>query len=134
MVEALTKLVPQLSSSAPPVTAAQVQAVVESPATVLLVARRDEDRAIVGTLTVALFRIPTGLRAWIEDVIVDEQAAGAGIGQLLTTAAINRARQSGARTLDLTSAPRREAANHIYEKLGFERRETNVYRLTLDAE
>ena len=115
-------------------TSDQVTAIVESEATVLLVARREEDRAIVGTLTLALFRIPTGLRAWIEDVIVDQAAAGAGIGQLLTTAAINRARQAGARTLDLTSAPRREAANHIYEKLGFERRETNVYRLSLDPE
>ena len=114
-------------------TSDQVEAIVESPATILLVARRDDDRAIVGTLTVALFRIPTGLRAWIEDVIVDEEASGAGIGQLLTTAAINRARQAGARTLDLTSAPRREVANHIYEKLGFERRETNVYRFTLKS-
>ena len=132
MVDALTKLVPQLSSSAPPLTSDQVRAIVESPATVLLVARREEDRAIVGTLTLALFRIPTGVRAWIEDVIVDQAASGAGIGQLLTTAAINRARQAGARTLDLTSAPRREAANHIYEKLGFERRETNVWRFSLD--
>ena len=122
-----------MSSSAPPLTSDQVSAIVESPATILLIARREDDRAIVGTLTLALFRIPTGLRAWIEDVIVDEAATGGGIGQLLTSAAINRARQSGARTLDLTSAPRREAANHIYEKLGFERRETNVYRFNLDA-
>ena len=102
-----------------------------SPATVLFVARREEDRAIVGTLTLALFRIPTGLRAWIEDVIVDEAASGAGIGGLLTTAAINRAKQAGARTVDLTSSPRREAANHLYEKLGFQRRETNVWRYDL---
>ena len=131
MVEALAKLVPQLSSSAPPLTADQVSELVSSPATVLLVARRDDDRAIVGTLTLALFRIPTGLRAWIEDVIVDEAASGAGIGGQLTTAAINRARQAGARTVDLTSSPRREAANHLYEKLGFQRRETNVWRFDL---
>ena len=104
---------------------------VKSPATVLFVARREDDRAIVGTLTLALFRIPTGLRAWIEDVIVDETAAGAGIGGKLTTAAIDRAKQAGARTVDLTSAPRREAANHLYEKLGFQRRETNVWRYDL---
>ena len=134
MVEALAKLIPQLSSSASALTSDQVRAIVESPATVLLIARREEDRAIVGTLTLALFRIPTGLRAWIEDVIVDQAATGAGIGQLLTTAAINRARQAGARTLDLTSAPRREAANHIYEKLGFDLRETNVYRFNLDGQ
>lgn len=122
---------PQLSTSAPALTADQVAEMVASPATILLVARSAEDRRIVGTLTLALFRIPTGLRAWIEDVIVDEAAAGAGIGQLLTTAALNRARQAGARTVDLTSAPRREAANHIYEKLGFQPRETNVYRFDL---
>ena len=122
---------PQLSSSAPPLTADQVAEMVESPATVLLVARREEDRAIVGTLTLALFRIPTGLRAWIEDVIVDSNAAGGGIGGKLTTAAIDRAKQAGARTVDLTSAPRREAANHLYEKLGFQRRETNVWRYDL---
>lgn len=124
---------PQLSSSAPPLTAPQVKELVDSPATVLFVARREEDRAIVGTLTLALFRIPTGLRAWIEDVIVDEAASGKGIGGALTNAAINRARQAGARTVDLTSSPRREAANHLYKKLGFQPRETNVYRFDLDA-
>lgn len=106
---------------------------VASPATILLVARRVEDRRIVGTLTLALFRIPTGLRAWIEDVIVDESARGTRVGEALTNAALNRARQAGARTVDLTSAPRREAANHIYEKLGFHRRETNVWRFDLGA-
>ena len=134
MVEALARLVPQLSSSAPPLTEDQVRELVSSPATVLFVARREEDRAIVGTLTLALFRIPTGLRAWIEDVIVDEAARGGPrprAGELLVTAAINRARQAGARTLDLTSAPRREAANKVYDRMGFERRETNVYRYTL---
>ena len=90
----------------------------------------------MGTLTLALFRIPTGLRAWIEDVIVDESARGGPrprAGELLVTAAINRARQAGARTVDLTSAPRREAANKVYDRMGFERRETNVYRFTLDS-
>ena len=105
-----------------------------SPATVLFVARREEDRAIVGTLTLALFRIPTGLRAWIEDVIVDESSrklGGSGIGEALTRAALNRAQAAGARTVDLTSAPRREAANRLYERLGFQRRETNVWRYDL---
>ena len=105
---------------------------VESPATVVFIARRSEDRAIVGTLTLAMFRIPTGLRAWIEDVIVDESARGEGIGELMTKAALGRAHEAGARTVDLTSAPRREAANHIYEKMGFKRRETNVWRYESD--
>lgn len=136
LVEALAKLVPQLSSSAPPLTADQVRELVSSPATVLFVARRDEDREVVGTLTLALFRIPTGLRAWIEDVIVDEPARGGDhprVGEQLTTAAINRARQAGARTVDLTSAPRRIAANKVYERMGFQRRETNVWRFELEA-
>ncbi len=135
MAEALAKLVPQLSSSAPPLTAAQLEDLVASPTTVLFVARREDDRQIVGTLTLALFRIPTGLRAWIEDVIVDEAARGGPkprVGELLVTAAINRAREAGARTIDLTSAPRRVAANKVYERMGFERRETNVYRFALD--
>ena len=107
---------------------------VESKATVLFVARRQEDREIVGTLTLALFRIPTGLRAWIEDVIVDEAARGGEhprVGERLVTAAIERARQAGARTVDLTSAPRRIAANKVYERMGFLQRETNVWRYDL---
>lgn len=102
----------------------------------LFVARRDEDGEIVGTLTLALFRIPTGLRAWIEDVIVDEAARGGPrprAGELLVNAAVDRARRAGARTIDLTSAPRRVAANKVYDRLGFERRETNVYRFELEA-
>ena len=113
-------------------TADQVSAMVESPATVVFIARRSEDRAIVGTLTLAMFRIPTGLRAWIEDVIVDESSRGERIGELMTKAALGRAHEAGARTVDLTSAPRREAANHLYEKMGFKRRETNVWRYEVD--
>ncbi len=134
MIDALGNLVPQLSSSAPPLTAEHVAAIVDSPATVLFVARRDEDRRLVGTLTLALFRIPTGLRAWIEDVIVDESARGGEhprVAELLTTAALDRARDVGARTVDLTSAPRRVAANKVYERMGFARRETNVWRYEL---
>jgi ribosomal protein S18 acetylase RimI-like enzyme len=96
----------------------------------VLVAREDE--WIAGTLTLALFRIPTGIRAWIEDVVVDEEARGRGIGEALTREAIRRAGAAGARTIDLTSRPDREAANRMYEKLGFRRRETNVYRYELD--
>jgi ribosomal protein S18 acetylase RimI-like enzyme len=130
VVTALRGLLPQLSSSAPPLAEEHVRELVASPATVLLVARDGTDQ-IVGTLTLALFRIPTGLRAWIEDVITDEAARGQGVGQALTLAAIDRAREAGARTVDLTSAPKREAANALYRKLGFQTRDTNVYRLTL---
>jgi ribosomal protein S18 acetylase RimI-like enzyme len=137
LVEAVARLVPQLSSSSPPPTPEQLAAVVASPATTLFVARlggegaaQGEGGDIVGTLTLALFRIPTGLRAWIEDVVVDGSARGAGVGEALTLAALERAADAGARTVDLTSRPSREAANRLYTRLGFELRETNVYRWT----
>jgi ribosomal protein S18 acetylase RimI-like enzyme len=101
--------------------------IVDSAASVLFVAR-DGDGRIVGSLTLALFRVPTGVRAWIEDVVVDESARGAGAGEALTLAAVERAEAEGARSVDLTSRPSREAANRLYRRLGFEARSTNVYR------
>jgi ribosomal protein S18 acetylase RimI-like enzyme len=130
VVEAIRRLVPQLSRSASVPTAEQIGEIVRSPATVLLVARDDASGEIVGSLTLALFRIPTGLRAWIEDVVVDEAAGRRGIGTALTEEALRRAEAAGARTVDLTSRPSREAANRLYQKVGFERRDTNVYRWT----
>ena len=128
--EALARLVPQLSASAKPLTLDQLAAMLASDAVTLLVAR-DETGAIVGTLTLVLFPIPTGVRAWIEDVIVDEAARGSGVGEALTEKALSLARAAGARTVDLTSRPSRAAANRLYERLGFTTRETNVYRRPL---
>ncbi len=133
LVAALQRLVPQLSSSAPVPTPEEIAEIVASPATVLLVARDDATGEIVGALTLAMFRIPTGLRAWIEDVVVDEAAGRRGIGTALTEEALRRAVAAGARTVDLTSRPSREAANRLYQKVGFERRDTNVYRWTADG-
>jgi ribosomal protein S18 acetylase RimI-like enzyme len=130
LAEAMGQLVTQLSASAPAPSADELGAIVESPATRLLLAR-DEQESIVGSLTLALFRIPTGLRAWIEDVVVDEAARGHGAGEALTQEALRLARAAGARTVDLTSRPEREAANRLYERLGFERRSTSVYRFKL---
>jgi ribosomal protein S18 acetylase RimI-like enzyme len=127
LVEAFTRLVPQLSSSAPAPTREELEAIVSSPATRLLLAR-DDAGAITGSLTLVVFRIPTGVRAWIEDVVVDEAARGQGVGEALVGEAIKRASQEGARTLDLTSRPSREAANSLYEKVGFEQRDSTVYR------
>lgn len=133
LVDALAGLLPQLSRSAPPPTLAEIAEIVESPATALLVARSEGDGAkVVGSLTLAVFRIPTGLRAWIEDVVVDGDARGQGVGEALNRAALDEARRRGARTVDLTSRPSREAANRLYQRLGFEARETNVYRYELD--
>jgi ribosomal protein S18 acetylase RimI-like enzyme len=127
IVDALTTLLPQLSSSAPAPTDADIADIAASPATVLLVAR-DEHGTIVGSLTLVLFRAPTGPRAWIEDVVVDETTRGKGIGAALVRDALARATGAGARTVDLTSRPSREAANRLYIRLGFEHRATNVYR------
>lgn len=127
LVDDFARLVPQLSSSSPPPTREVLEEIVDSDATSLLVAR-DDDGRVVGSLTLVLFRIPTGLRAWIEDVVVDGGARGQGVGEALNRFAIDVAAERGARSVDLTSRPSREAANRLYRRLGFEPRETNVYR------
>lgn len=129
LVEAFGRLLPLLSSTASPPSAIELEAIVGSPSTSLLIAR-DEER-IVGTLTLAVFPIPTGVRAWIEDVVVDESARGRGVGEALTLEAVELARAAGARSVELTSRPTREAANRLYRRLGFEERETSLLRLTL---
>ena len=134
LVAAFERLVPQLSRSSPPPTADELAEIVGDPMTRLLVARdADAGGAIVGTLTLAMFRIPTGLRAWIEDVVVDESGRGRGVGEALNRRALDLARDAGAKTVDLTSRPSREAANRLYQRLGFEPRGTNVYRYELEA-
>jgi len=129
LVEAFARLVPQLSSSSPPPTREQLAELVDGPDTVLFVAR--VDGRIMGSLTLAFYRIPTGLKAWIEDVVVDDDARGRGVGAALNEAALAAARRRGAKDVSLTSRPSREAANRLYQRIGFERRETNVYRYTL---
>lgn len=129
LVQAFELLIPQLSRSNPAPDAEALRAIVESEASTLLIARDDErDGAIVGSMTLAMFLIPTGRRAWIEDVVVDGDARGKGVGFLLNERALEIAKEAGARTVDLTSRPSREAANRLYQRLGFVERETNVYR------
>ena len=131
LVEAVRRLLPQLSETAPPPEANDVQTVVSSPATTLLVARDGEGGPIVGMLTVAMFRLPTGVRAWIEDVVVEEAARGLGAGRALVDAALTLAMEGGASAIDLTSRPSRESARRLYESMGFEERTTTVYRKPL---
>ncbi len=128
LVAAFERLLPQLSSSNPPPAAEELAAIVESPATHLLLATDDGSPAILGSLTLVVFRIPTGVRAWIEDVVVDTAARGKGVGEALNRHAIDLAAELGAGKVDLTSRPSREAANRLYRRLGFEPRDTNVYR------
>jgi ribosomal protein S18 acetylase RimI-like enzyme len=130
LTEALERLVPQLSRSNPPPSAEEVRGILGHEAITQFVARDAAD-SIVGVSTLAVFPIPTGRRAWIEDVITDEAARGQGVGEALTRAMIDRARALGCTTVDLTSRPSREAANRLYQRVGFEARETNVYRFTL---
>jgi len=130
-VSAFRRLVPQLSSSAPAPTADQLREMIESPCTTVLLARARAGGDIVGSLTLAVFRIPTGVRAWIEDVVVDSSARGRGVGEALSREALRLAVEKGARTVELTSRPSRAAANRLYRRLGFVERETSVYRYTL---
>jgi ribosomal protein S18 acetylase RimI-like enzyme len=132
VLEALRALVPELSSSAPPLTHGALEEIVSSPATVLFVARDATDETILGSLTLVVFSAPTGPRAWIEDVVVTTAIRGRGVGAALVHAANARAATAGSRTVDLTSRPSREAANRLYVRLGFVQRETNVYRKTLE--
>lgn len=132
LAEALVGLVPQLSRSNPPPSLEEVALILAHEAISQFVAH-DEDGRIVGVSTLAVFPIPTGRRAWIEDVIVDKASNGQGVGRQLTEAMLDRARQLGCVTVDLTSRPSREAANHLYQKVGFELRKTNVWRMTLEA-
>ncbi|MBS1849193.1 MAG: GNAT family N-acetyltransferase [Actinobacteria bacterium] len=130
LVDAFARLTPQLSS-APPPGPAELAEIVGSDTTVMLIAvddRFEGEAAIVGTMTLVVFRIPSGVRAWIEDVIVDEAARGAGVGEALNRRALAVAAERGARSVDLTSRPSREAANRLYRRIGFSQRETNVYR------
>ena len=130
LVEAFARLIPQLSKSSPPPSAEELAEMIGSPASDVLVAR--VDGVVVGTLTLVVFRIPTGVRAWIEDVVVDDAARGHGVGEALNQFALDLARSKGAKTVDLTSRPSREAANRLYQRIGFQPRETNVYRYDLE--
>ncbi len=130
LVVAFASLIPQLSSSAPPPSAGDLEAIVQSPSAVLFVALLDD--RIVGALTLAIYRIPTGLKAWIEDVVVDAQVRGHGIGEALNAAAIAVASERGAKHVSLTSRPSRVDAHRLYARLGFRPYETNVYRYDFD--
>ena len=129
LIAAMNLLIPQLSNSNPPPDRSALEEIVASDSSVLISAYIDG--AIVGSLTLIIFTIPTGKRAWIEDVVVDENYRNTGIGEALNQEAINIARRLGAKTVDLTSRPSREAANRLYSRLGFVQRNTNIYRFEI---
>ena len=131
LVAAFGRLIPQLSRTAAVPTPDVLRQIVEAEANTVLIARDLRNGArIVGTLTLVVFRIPSGIRAWIEDVVVDETMRGRGVGAALSQEAVSRAVALGARTVELTSHPSREAANRLYRRLGFGLRDSNLYRYT----
>lgn len=132
LVQAWRRLMPQLSEQRPPPGEIELGEILASRS-VLFIARLAESGQVAGSLTLAVYRTPTSLHAHIEDVVVDEAARGRGIGAALTLAGIEKARALGCGAVDLTSNPKREAANRLYRRLGFELRNTNVYRLTLNT-
>lgn len=126
--KAIASLLAQLSSTAPPFGPDDLKAMVADPSTTILAIRAGDD--IVGITTLIVFRVATGMRAFIDDVVVSDAHRGKGWGEKLVRAAIERAVSLGVQKIDLTSRPSREAANRLYQRLGFERRQTHVYRLT----
>lgn len=132
ITRAFSKLVPQLTGRKECPSLEELERVIRSENTHLFVATEGDE--VMGTLTLVFYQIPSGLKAWIEDVIVNESFRGKGVATALLCHALHIARDKGARKVDLTSAPSRGAANRLYQKLGFEQRETNVYRLYLSGE
>jgi ribosomal protein S18 acetylase RimI-like enzyme len=125
LARALARLVPQLSPKREGPELSELAELAAAPGTSLLVALEDDD--VLGMLTLVLYRVPTGIRGWIHDVVVDEAARGRGVGGELTAEALRLAEEAGAVSVELTTRPQRAEANRLYRRLGFERRETNVY-------
>lgn len=131
ILESINSLLPELSTSASPIEEKELKNIIQNKTVHLLLAR--ENGVVFGTLTILVFPIITGTRALVEDVVVSEGARGKGVGKLLTSKALELAAEYGAKTVDLTSRPTRVAANKLYESAGFQKRETNVYRYSIDA-
>lgn len=126
LVDAFQRLIPQLTKNNPPPSPELLTALVKSESSILLLARAD-DSSILGALALAVYSVPTGIRSIIEDVIVDQSARGQGIAEALMRRAMDIAKEKGATQVNLTSNPNRAAANRLYTKMGFKKRETNAY-------
>jgi ribosomal protein S18 acetylase RimI-like enzyme len=131
LVQAFHRLLPQLSATAVPPDKEELEEMTRSGSCVIFIASDSEMKMIIGSLTLILVHSPTGKRAWIEDVVVDQEQRGKGIGEALSRAAIQHAREWDAVSVNLTSRPERQAANRLYQRIGFELRQTNIYRMKL---
>ncbi len=130
LVHTFKKLMPQLTGNEDYPSLEELEKVIETGDNSIFVVK--EEGKIIGTLTLAFYRVPSGLKAWVEDVIVDESARGKGVATALIEHALQVAREKGALKVGLTSLPRRIAANRLYQKIGFEKRESNMYRYYFD--
>lgn len=126
LVKAFQRLMPQLSLSATIPNESDLKNIIDAFGTTLFVA--EEDDRIMGSLTLVIFQVPDGIRASIQNVVVDEDARGKGVGRSLCEAAVKKSQEEGVETIDLTSSSKRESANRLYKKMGFQKRDTNVYR------
>lgn len=133
-ISAFERLIPQLGSSAQIPTSSELVQITESPTTFLFVAYNSDDDEIIGTSTLVTYQTPTGLHARMEDVVVDESMRRKGVGEALSKAVLLQAKELGVKSIDLTSRPLRDEANHLYQKLGFRKRETNTYRYTFPGD
>ena len=128
--EALARLLPQLNPDLPAPTMERLRVLIADPSVTLFLARDGEN--VVGTTTLIVYTTPFWIKARLDEVVVDEAARGKGVGAALVQASLDLAREKGAQVAELQSGVQREAANRLYPRLGFKRRETNVYRITLD--
>ncbi|MDC0547470.1 GNAT family N-acetyltransferase [Opitutales bacterium] len=126
VLTSVNRLLPQLSKSAKLIDIKQLNRLTESECTRLYFAK--EGTEVLGMLSLVVFPIPTGIKSWIEDVVVDERARGKGVGKALMKKALAEAENLGTKSIDLTSRPSRETANKLYQSIGYQERETNVYR------
>jgi ribosomal protein S18 acetylase RimI-like enzyme len=131
LAAAYARLIPQLNPTQPAPSLLELEQILAGGATELFLARAEPGGMILGGLALVVFSTPTGTHAWIEDVVVDQAARGQGLGEALSRAALQRASERGADAVNLTSRPSRAAANQLYRKIGFELRQSNLYRYKL---
>ena len=126
-LNAVNRLLPQLSASAKSISMDRLHELIKSDS-IMLFLGSDQSGEILGMLSLIVIKIPTGNKAWIEDVVVDQSARGKGIGRALMNHALEEAKKCGVKSIDLTSRPSRKSANELYQSLGYQIRQTNVYR------
>jgi GNAT superfamily N-acetyltransferase len=129
--EALARLLPQLNPTLPVPTMERLQALMADPAVTVLIARDGDE--IIGTATVIVYTTPFWIKARLDEVVVDQSVRGKGVGEAIVQACLDVARERGAQVAELQSGrgPARDVANRLYRRMGFQLRDSNLYRFTL---